>query len=218
MNRKRRELPGRYRMRKSAAVLILIAFPLSLLLAATAIAGPFEDIVKAFDRGDYETAYRITQPLAEKGSPKAQNLLGYMYQSGQGVEKDYGKAVTWYRKAADQGDAEAQNNVGVMYENGYGVWQDDIEAARWYRKAAEQGIPHAQNNLGIMYAFGKGVPQNYVLAYVWFNLAASRFPASEREGREQASGNRDLAAYNMTPAQLADAQRMAREWTPTKVW
>jgi TPR repeat protein len=88
-----------------------------------------------------------------------------------------------------------------------------VEAVKWYRKAADLGHPHAQFNLGSMYAKGQGVPQDYALAYVWFDLAASRFPVSERES---ANRNRDHVASRMTPAQIAEAQKVAREWKPRK--
>jgi hypothetical protein len=76
---------------------------------------------------------------------------------------------------------------------------------RWYRLAAEQGHVYAQSNLGVMYRHGYGVPQDYVLAHMWANLAAA-------QGNEEAVEGRDLVARRMTPAQIAKAQRMAREW------
>ncbi len=84
----------------------------------------------------------------------------------------------------------------------------------WYRKAAEQGVAAAQLNLGVRYDNGQGVPQDYVQAHVWFNLAAARFLASETENRETAVRNRDRVAAKMTVAQIAEAQRLAREWKP----
>ena len=202
-------------MRK-IVLLFLAALLLSFSVPAPSPAAPLDDVLKAIEKNDYKAAYRLTRPLAEKGSPKAQNLLGYMYQAGQGVGKDYAEALKWYRKAADQGDGEGQNNVGVMYENGQGVWEDHAEAVKWYARAAEQGVPRAQNNLGIMFAIGKGVTQDSVTAYVWFHLAASLFPASEKESRQQALENRDNIAYNMTLDQVDKAQKLAREWRPKK--
>jgi TPR repeat protein len=90
------------------------------------------------------------------------------------------------------------------------------EMVKSYRRAAEQGVAEAQHNLGHMYRVGLGVPQDYVQAHMWFNLAASRFPASERENRERAVKNRDIVASKMTPDQIAEAQRLAREWKPKK--
>jgi len=63
---------------------------------------------------------------------------------------------------------------------------------------------------------GQGVPRDYVQSYMWFTLAASRFTASEQGNREMAGSNRDIAASKMTPAQIAEAQRLVREWKPRK--
>ena len=87
---------------------------------------------------------------------------------------------------------------------------------KWFRKAADQDIADAQYNLGLMYAKGLGVQQDYVEAHKWFNLAVLRRPASEKEKRDQAVKHRDLLAARMTPAQITEAQKRAREWTPTK--
>ena len=110
---------------------------------------------------------------------------------------------------ADQGDANAQVNLGDMYVIGREVPQNYAEAARWVRLAAEQGHAGAQLDLGLMYFGGQGVPQDYVQAYMWSNLAASRMTGEERE---RAVTNRDLATSELTPADLSDAQRLAREW------
>ncbi len=88
---------------------------------------------------------------------------------------------------------------------------DYATALRLWRPLAEQGTADAQHMLGIMYANGRGVPQNDVQAHMWFNLAASRAPASERD---EAIKMRNVAASNMTPAQIAEAQKLAREWKP----
>ena len=59
-----------------------------------------------------------------------------------------------------------------------------------------------------------GVPQNYVQAYMWVDLAASRFPPSAREDRDEAASNRDVVASKMTREQLAEAKKLLREWKP----
>jgi TPR repeat protein len=133
------------------------------------------------------------------------------------VSQDYVEAVKWFRKAADQGEAVAQYNLGLMYYNSKGVPRDYVEAVKWFRKAADQGDADAQFILGLMYAKGEGVPQDYVQAHMWMNLASSRYPASEKERREKAEKNRDIAASKMTPAQISEAQRLTRKWKPKKV-
>jgi len=173
----------------------------------------YDEVLTALERGDYATAMGKLRPLAEAGHADAQNTLGVMYYKGQGVPEDDAKAAKWYRKAATQGNAEAQYNLGVMYDNGLGVPQDHAKAAKWYRKAAEQGDADAQNTLGFMYGQGRGVPQDYVQAHMWYNLAASRLPpGTDRVG---AVKNRDILAARMTPAQIAEAWRLTREWGET---
>ena len=49
---------------------------------------------------------------AESGDAKAQAQLGVCYERGDGVAKDYSRAVYWYQKAAAQGQAVAINNLG----------------------------------------------------------------------------------------------------------
>ena len=86
--------------------------------------------------------------------------------------------------------------------------QDDAEAAKWYRKAAEQGNVDAQATLGFRYEHGQGVPQDYVLAHMWLSLAAAKgYPCADK---------RDKLAAKMSPDRIAEAQRLAREWKPTR--
>ena len=195
---------------------VLAAFLMAMTLAGTAIAGLFEDASVAYERGDYATALRLFQSLASGGDGDAQFNVARMYETGQGAPQDYAEALKWYRKAADQGVAAAQGNLADMYTKGEGVPRDYGEAAKWYRKAADQGDANAQNNLGIMNAKGEGVPRDYVEAYKWLDLAASRYVTSEKENSDKVIKNRDLIADKMTPAQIAEAQKRAREWKPTK--
>jgi TPR repeat protein len=88
---------------------------------------------------------------------------------------------------------------------GEGVLQDYKEAVKWWTKAAEQGYAKAQYNLGVMYSQGQGVLQDHAKAHMWYNIAAAH-------GLEQARTNRDTLAEKMTSEQIAEAQKMAREW------
>jgi uncharacterized protein len=63
-----------------------------------------------------------------------------------------------------------------------------------------------------LYAEGYGVPQDYTQALMWSTLAISR--AGDDATRELAANLRDRLAANMTPAQIAEAERMGREWFP----
>jgi uncharacterized protein len=189
---------------------VVVALILAAGIAGSAAAGPFEDGAAAYNRRDYVTAMRLLRPIADQGNAAAQKYLGDMYFIGQSVPKDYAAAASWYRKAADQGYAAAQYSLGLMYADGQGVPQDYAAAANWYRKAADQGDATAQLLLGIMYTNGQGVPQDYVSAHMWYNLGAAA-------GNQDAAKIRDIVAAQMTPAQIAEAQRLAREWKPSRV-
>jgi len=159
----------------------------------------------AYNRGDYETAFKKFLPLAEQGDARAQVYLGLLYEKGNGVPQNDVQAVKWYRLAAKQGDALGQWYLGEMYAEGRGVPQNNVQAVKWYRLAAEQGDQLGQWSLGEMYYEGRGVPQDYVIAHMWVNLAAS-------QGVENAVKIRDKIATKMTPDQIAEAKRLAREW------
>ena len=109
------------------------------------------------------------------------------------------------KKAAERGDAVAQFNLGIMYRNGEGVPEDDAEAARWYRRAAEQGHAGAQLNLGVIYDNGEGVPEDDVQAYAWYSIAAA-------QGHELAKKNKEKIATDMSRDQIAEAQKLSREF------
>jgi hypothetical protein len=179
-------------------------------LGASAMAGPLEDGLAAYNRGDYTAALGAWLPLAERGDMDAQFNLGAMYQAGRGVRRDYPEAAKWYRKAAESGHAAAQFRLGDMYQQGLGLPQDDDEAFAWYHKAAEQGHAFAQYNLGLMYQRGQGAPQDFVQAYKWLYLAAAR----SEPGRAQANAarGRDRLTARMTATQVQEARRLAREW------
>ena len=182
----------------------------ALALSGTAAAGLLEDGRAAYDRGDYATALRLWRPLADQGDANAQLSLGRAYELGRGVARDYVEAVRWYRRSAEQGNARARSNLGSMYDVGHGVQEDPAEAVKWYRLSAEQGNAFGQRNLGRMYVVGRGVPQSSIQAHMWFDLAASRFERGA--DRDDAVRSRQRASARMTPAQIAEAQRLASEW------
>ena len=121
--------------------------------------------------------------------------------------KDEEEAVKWYRKAADQGSTTARFSLGLMYEDGRGVVKDEAEAVKLYRIAAAEGYADAQHNLGVMYWLGNGVVKDEVAAYKWYLLAGA-------QGHELAKKKIPLIEKDLTGAQRAEGQRLAREWKP----
>ncbi len=127
------------------------------------------------------------------------------------AERELAESVQLYRLAAEQGVAGAQCHLGVMYAEGRGVTRDDAEAVRWFRLAADQGDAEAQGGLGFAYGSGRGVSQDFVASHVWLTLAIANLTGLTRQG---AMRFRDTITAAMTTAQVAEAQRRARKWTP----
>jgi S1-C subfamily serine protease len=99
------------------------------------------------------------------------------------------------------------------------------EATRWIRKAAEQGYMRAEMILGTFYAEGSGVPQDYVEAYKWFNLSFVQGfdqsisipdPELRERLREKMEDEFNDLKTKMTPEQIAEGQRLTREFKPRK--
>jgi TPR repeat protein len=176
--------------------------------AAPVRADPLHDAQAAYDRGKYAVALDLWQPLGEQGNPDAQAGLGSLYLGGYGVARDEAAAMAWFRKAAEQGHTGGQFSVASLYyaRKEYGP------AASWYRRAAEQGNALAQIRLARMYAEGPGLARDDVQAFKWFAVAMMR--GSDSYARTNATKGRDAAAMKMTPAQVADAERLVREWKP----
>ena len=177
-------------------------------------AGPLEDGLGAYKRGDYTTALRILRPLADQGSAEAQFWLGAMYEHGQGVAHDYREARHWVRLAAEQGNPLAQTFLGIAYGEGRGVIQDYREAIKWTRLAAEQGQAAAQLYLGFMYEEGIGVAQDYQRAYMWSDIAASKHGD---DAVLRAINQRERIAKHLTAAQVIQAQETARQCEAKKL-
>jgi TPR repeat protein len=160
---------------------------------------------KAVDAGDSRAAYFLLILGDEQGNAQAQASLGFMAQSGRGLAQDTAEAASWFQKSAEQGVADAQFMLGAFFRDGTGVQQDYSKAAFWFESAAEQGYARAQRNLGLLCRDGLGLAKNPIEALKWFNLSAG-------SGDELAKTNRDELAAKMAPAELDEAQRLARMW------
>jgi TPR repeat protein len=79
-----------------------------LLGGPGALAGPWEDGMAAYNRGDYVPAITVFRAMAAQGNARAQSLLGVMYRRGQGVSRSPVRAFVWFSRAAARGDAKAR--------------------------------------------------------------------------------------------------------------
>ncbi len=166
----------------------------------------------AFDNGDYRTALAEFLPLAQEGDAQAQYFVGRMFHEGRGAPEDNKVAFGWAHKAAAHGLADAEALLGTLYAQGQGVTRDDDEAARWFHKAAAGGNPIGLTKMGMCCMRGLGVPKDHQKAWMYFDLAASRTTGHDHKCNCHARDT--LAGMHLTPAQIEEAQRMARAWKP----
>jgi uncharacterized protein len=152
---------------------------------------------------------KLVREPADRGNADAQEAVGIWFEYGEGVPQDIAQAILWFRKAADQGLPRAQARLGRMYstgmEFGMEVPRDVSQAALWSRRAADQGNPNAQAKYGARRGRAARLRAGLHVAEfgsVWWE-------GLRREVRVHVGAQH--VADKMTPAQIAEAQRMAPE-------
>lgn len=95
----------------------------------------FEEMLAAYRQKNFDAVAKHIVPLAESGHAQAEELLGVMYRSGQGMPKDPVKAFPWLAKAAESSQPLAQHHLGTMYYTGDGVPADAVKALMWLQIA-----------------------------------------------------------------------------------
>ena len=185
---------------------------------------------------DFAEAIKWYRKSADAGGSCGAFMLGNLYSAGKGVAHDDEEALKWYRKSAENerdDDYSARLRLAAMYESGKGVKQDAAEATGWYQKAKclwcighmyekgsavpkdyaaalkwymealEAGDTRARLSIAQLYQDGgPGLPQDDIQAYMWFTLAGA-------EGFDGAK-----LGSKMTPEQIREAKRLAKEWKP----
>ena len=167
----------------------------------------FKSGIDALEQGDYKTALKILNPLAEQGDAEAQYELGKMYLRGDSSKRDYKKSVKWFRLAVEQGHVFAAYDLGIILEgsmyDGKFVIQDFKEAIRLYQFCIERGYVPALVNLARMYSLGKGVPKNHETSLKLYRTAAE-------------SGFSD-ASFNLG-AKYVNGTGVARDYVLALMW
>jgi TPR repeat protein len=105
-----------------------------VLGSAVAVAGPWEDGMASYNRGDYMPAIRLFRPLAEQGNAKAQHLIGVMYHKGEGVARNSVRAFAWFSLAAAHGDREAKAKLRDVSQT---MTPEELSQAREMAQACE---------------------------------------------------------------------------------
>ena len=157
---------------------------MTLILAASSLAwcasygladAGWKEGAAAYEREDYSLAFEEFSPLVgTKDASQALYYMARMYENGQGVRQDIGKALQLYYKAAQAGDLRSAVELGSLYYSGEKFARNVSLAKQWFEYAAKFGNPVALYNLGIMYANGAGVPADNKTAFNYFKQAANQ--------------------------------------------
>lgn len=131
-----------------SALLVLLVTVLAAPSMAQSLEEQMRQAAGAYERKDMATAVRIWKVWAGKGNAEAQTLLGAMYWSGEGVQRNFNEAARLYLAAAKQGYARAQNNIGFMLGFGDGIPpRDDVEAYKWIKLSIDRYTAKNQDRL-----------------------------------------------------------------------
>ena len=153
---------------------------------------------------NYASTFDEYMAYAQKNDPDAQYNLGYMYETGDGVDQDLQQAKKWYEKAAKQNQPDAQYALAVLYyyDNGV-IKQNYAEAKKWFEKAAYNGDDYAMNLLGYMYEQGHGTKQDYDEALRWYLKAADK---------NNVYAQRNLGLLYLNGKGVRQNYKLAKEW------
>ena len=127
----------------------------------------------AYNSGDFQTALELYTQLEQNSD--ALTSLGFMYQNGQGCEKNETKAFKLYTKAAEAKQPYALFNLAILYMNGLGgIEHDQFKAHELHLEAATLEVVPAMYEVALMLERGLGCIQNYSEAAFWYEEGAKR--------------------------------------------
>lgn len=126
-----------------------LAGVLAIFLALPAVAADgdadLRRAAKLQKNGETPAATAIWKRWAERGNADAAYNLAVIHQHGDGIARDFVKALHWYRQAARLGDRISEYQIGLMYLNGEGVAADPEEAHRWLTGHRRHHVHHAHD-------------------------------------------------------------------------
>ena len=143
---------------------------------------PAQAISRWLDSGDPDAAEHFLLRLAEDGDPAIQWCMGMACAVGLGAEKDWPRAIDWFRRSAEQGYAEAQTRMGLCYYLGNDTSEQDCPLClEWFRMAADEEADYAYYRLDAGSHAGQSVDRNWPLAAHWFRKGAELGNITARE-------------------------------------
>ncbi len=179
--------------------------------ATNARADQYQDGLAAWIKGDFANGVRLLTPLADRGDPAAQTIVGGAYAGGWGVEKDCGKGLELLSEAAQANYPQAQYAMGRLSATGTCLAKSYENAFMWYKKGAALHDPDAEFAVGYFYNVGRVVPMDIVEAYRWYTMCVSdgkNAPSYSRGNVEAAKNNLNQMHSMMSEDEIARANAL----------
>lgn len=164
----------------------------------------------AYKKKDYVTALKEAEELANKGNVVGQTLLGILYATGRGVEKDEKKGFELTSKAASKCHARAEYNLATMFYHGIGVEANRKKANELFNRSADQGFSSAHSTLGLHTSKSSSGRNDEIKAEMHFKIA--EMLGETQEEKTMFSGSRKMMTKYMKPDAVAEAHSLAKEY------
>lgn len=147
-----------------------------------------------YKKKNYSEAKEWFELAAWEGHTVAQYYLGYLYEKGEGVTKDFGQAARWYLKAIDGGEARAARHLGLLYY--YGDLDKDYKTALVYlEKAAEAGDFVGTWQTAYMYEKGEGTEKDMYKARKYYNQIYEKMYEEGKKAMKSDDGELAIASF-----------------------
>ena len=149
-------------------IIVVCLFAVAALKNSGAAENDYQNAKRAYDDNKYATAVKLLLPIAKAGNPKAQILLGRIYdmpEGREGVKRDRSKAQFWFEKAVRQDYTPAFRALGFHL---VGTGKNSKRGYRLLKKAADRGDAEAQWGMGFyLMSSSWGSPADHVAARKW---------------------------------------------------
>lgn len=143
----------------------------------------FRLYTEAGDAGDLEKAFALLTEAADEGHALAQDILGNMYEDGDGAPLDICKAVQLYEKSAKQECPPGMYDLALLLMDGHGIDRNESRAFSLVKRAVELAQdPDHMFMLSVMYHHGTGVKADE-------NIATTLLMRAEKLGSIDAKAN-----------------------------
>ncbi len=147
------------------------------------------------DKGEYEPAFKVLEPIAMAGHRYAQAEIASMYASGFGAPSDMAMAIMWYEKSAAQGNLKAMSALGEIYYSPQSDYRDLRKAHAVWEKCALRLRKSCVQYLAILLQNHKSPHYDQVKATAWSDIAVDQRVPGALE-------NRDALIAQATPDQI----------------